>query len=209
MRSLNREAGYAQRALEELATRKSIVAELREAQLRRDDLQREIDTVQAVIKASEKRNQSQISQARHFIELEILDFLRRDLERQSTFKNAESVNFEFDGDRINVNGESFFSASSMVYLRNSFIASMTIAAANEKSFSHPRFMLMDTIEDKGMEPERSKNFQRILYEKSSTAISKNQMIIATSMIAPELDNPDVTVGAFYTHQNRTLRFANV
>ena len=36
LRSLNREAGYAQRELEELATRKSVVAELREAQLRRE-----------------------------------------------------------------------------------------------------------------------------------------------------------------------------
>lgn len=158
---------------------------------------------------SEKRNVSQISQARRLIELEILDFLKRDLERQSTFKNAKTVNFQFDGDRINVNGESFFSASSIVYLRNSFIASFAIAASNDKSFSHPRFMLMDTVEDKGMEPERSQNFQRILYEKSSSATSKNQMIIGTSMIAPELDNPAVTVGDFYTHENRTLRLINV
>jgi hypothetical protein len=208
LRSLNREAGYAQRELEELATRKSVVAELREAQLRRDELQRQIDTVKAVIEATEKQNRSQISQARRSVELEVLDFLRRDLERQSTFMNAESVNFEFDGDRINVNGESFFSASSMVYLRNSFIAAFAIAAANEASFSHPRFMLMDTVEDKGMEPERSMNFQRILFEKSSSAKSRNQLIIATSMIAPELDNSDVTVGDFYTHENRTLRLAN-
>ena len=209
LRSLNREVGYAQRELEELATRKSVVAELREAQLRRDELQRQIDDVKAVIEISEKRNRDQISQARRSIELEVLDFLRRDLERQSTFVNGEAVNFEFDGDRINVNGESFFSASSMVYLRNSFIASFAIASANHKSLSHPRFMLMDTVEDKGMEPERSRNFQRILYEKSTAATSVNQMIIATSMIAPELDNPDVTVGDFYTHENRTLRLANV
>lgn len=208
LRSLNREAGYEQRKLEELAARKSVVAELREAQQRRDELQRKIDEVKAVIDVSEKRDRNQISQARRSIELEVLDFLRRDLERQSTFTNAEAVNFDFDGDRINVNGESFFSASSMVYLRNSFIASFAIAAANQRSFSHPRFMLMDTVEDKGMEPERSRNFQRILYEKSSAAMSKNQLIVATSMIAPELDNPEVTVGEYYTHENRTLRFAN-
>lgn len=208
LRALNREAGYAQRKLEELATRKAAVAELIEAQQRRDELQKKIDEVKAIIDTSEKKDRNQISQARRAIELQVLDFLRRDLERQSTFKNAESVNFEFDGDRINVNGESFFSASSMVYLRNSFIASFAIAAANESSFFHPRFMLMDTVEDKGMEPERSKNFQRILHEKSSTAASTNQLIIATSMIAPELDTPEVTVGDYYTHENRTLRFAN-
>jgi DNA repair exonuclease SbcCD ATPase subunit len=135
LRGLNREAGYAQRKLEELAARKSVVAELREAQERRDELQKKIDEVKAIIEVAEKRDRNQISQARRSIELEILDFLRRDLERQSTFTNAETVNFEFDGDRINVNGESFFSASSMVYLRNSFIASFAIAAANQSTFS--------------------------------------------------------------------------
>lgn len=209
LRSLNREAGYAQRELEELAARKSVVAELKEAQQQRDDLQHKIDHVKTVIETSEKRDRNQISQARRSIELEVLDFLRRDLERQSTFMNADSVNFDFDGDRINVNGESFFSASSMVYLRNSFIASFAVAAANQSSFSHPRFLLMDTVEDKGMEPERSRNFQRLLYEKSSAAVSENQMIIATSMIAPELDVPEITVGELYTHQNRTLRISSV
>ena len=205
LRSLNREAGYAQRKLEELASRKSAVAELKEAQNRRDELQRKIDDVRSVIETAEKRDRDQISKARRSIELEVLDFLRRDLERQSTFKNADKVDFEFDGDRISVNGESFFSASSMVYLRNSFIASFAVAAANQSSFSHPRFLLMDTVEDKGMEPERSRNFQRLLHEKSKAAKSSNQIIIATSMIAPELDKPEITVGDFYTHQNRTLR----
>ncbi|WP_299918165.1 hypothetical protein [uncultured Roseobacter sp.] len=209
LRSLNREAGYAQRELEELAGRKSVIAELQEAQQQRDDLQKKIDGVKAIIETSEKRDRNQISQARRSIELEVLDFLRRDLERQSTFMNADSVNFDFDGDRINVNGESFFSASSMVYLRNSFIASFAVAAANQSSFSHPRFLLMDTVEDKGMEPERSRNFQRLLHEKSSAAVSENQMIIATSMIAPELDIPEITVGEFYTHENRTLRISSV
>jgi hypothetical protein len=79
------------------------------------------------------------------------------------------------------------------------------AAANEATFLHPRFLLMDTVEDKGMEPDRSKNFQRLLYDKSKKAISEHQIIIATSMIAEELDNPSITVGAFYTHENRTLK----
>lgn len=208
LRSLNREVGYAQRELEELATRKSAIAELKEAQSHRDELQRKIEQVRSVIEVAERRDRDQISQARRSIELEVLDFLRRDLERQSTFKNADTVDFDFDGDRISVNGESFFSASSMVYLRNSFIASFAVAAANQPLFSHPRFLLMDTVEDKGMEPERSRNFQRLLHEKSSSAKSANQMIIATSMIAPELDVPEITVGDFYTHQNRTLRIAS-
>ncbi len=46
----------------------------------------------------------------------------------------------------------------------------------------------------------------LLFEYSQRAVSENQIIIATSMIAPELDVPEVTVGDFYTHDQRTLAF---
>ncbi|MBB3410012.1 regulator of replication initiation timing [Rhizobium sp. BK316] len=205
LRQLNREAGYAHRQLEELASKKAIITELAELSESRDVLEREIDQLKVIIENEERRNHLQKARAAERIEKEVLDFLKKDLERQSTFVSADRINFEFDGDRLAVNDESFFSASSMVYLRNSFLAGFMYAAANDSTFSHPRFLLMDTVEDKGMEPERSKNFQRLLYSKSQSAISDHQIIIATSMIADELNNPSITVGEFYTHDNRTLK----
>ncbi|WP_417452651.1 AAA family ATPase [Kiloniella sp.] len=206
LRKLNRDAGYAQRELEELASRKAIITELQEAREQRDNLNSEIEKLKAQINFSERRSQEQIIKARKKVEECCLEFLHQDLERQSTFVDANRVNFEFDGDRISVNDESYFSASSMVYLRNSFFASLALASANDKSFYHPRFLLMDTVEDKGLEPERSKNFQRLLHEKCSTAKSDMQIIIATSMIAEELNTPEITVGEYFTHTNRTLKF---
>jgi len=92
----------------------------------------------------------------------------------------------------------------MVYLRNSFLAAFHFAAAEDPGFGHPRFLLMDTIEDKGMEQERSKHFQKLLALRSESASSDHQLIIATSMIADELDDPKYIVGKKYTHENRTL-----
>ena len=83
-----------QREIEELATRKSAIAELKEAQSQRDELQRKIEQVRSDIEAAERRDRDQISQARRSIELEVLDLLRRDLERQSTFKNADTLDFD-------------------------------------------------------------------------------------------------------------------
>jgi len=205
LRKLNRESGYAHRQLEELASKKAIVTELVELSKSRDNLQQEMDQLKTIIDSEERKNLLQKSNSRGKIEDQVLDFLKRDLERQSTFVSANRIDFEFDGDRLSVNGESFFSASSMVYLRNSFLAGFMYAAANDQTFSHPRFLVMDTIEDKGMEPERSKNFQRLLHDKSQKAVSEHQIIIATSMIADELDIPSITVGAKYTHENRTLK----
>lgn len=207
LRSLNRNVGYITKKLEELASRAEIVAQLNDLRSQKESLNTEISLLKSTIYVENLRNLDRVASARQKIERIVIDFLKSDLARQSTFEKAERVTFEFDADRIAVNDDSFFSASSMVYLKNSFLAALLFAAANDHRFNHPRFLLMDTVEDKGMEPERSKNFQRLLAEYSSNAESEHQVIIATSMIDESLNNPTITVGDFYTHNNRTLKFS--
>lgn len=205
LRGLNRDAGYLSRELEGLAGKISIVAQIEELSSQRENLQKETDALASVIEKEKVRTRERLSTARLKIEKIAIDFLKSDLSRQSTFDNARQIDFEFDGNRIAVNGDSFFSASSMVYLKNSFLAAFLFAAANDPEFSHPRLLIMDTVEDKGMEPNRSKNFQLLLRAHSRAAASEHQIIIATSMIADELNTAEYTVGEFYTHTNRTLR----
>lgn len=206
LRELNRSAGYLQRKIEDLAGKAGVVEQLATLSKTMERLRIEIQGLKSTIEGEKARNATQVARAKTAIADIVVNFLKSDLARQSTFQNAETVTFEFDADRIAVNGDSFFSASSMVYLKNSFLAAFCFAAAQDASFNHPRFLLMDTVEDKGMEPLRSQNFQKLLFEYSRRAVSENQIIIATSMIAPELDIPEVTVGDFYTHDRRTLTF---
>ena len=93
----------------------------------------------------------------------------------------------------------------MVYLRNSFLVGFWKSSLEEKTFRFPRFLMMDTIEDKGMEPARSHNFQNLLLEISESCDIDHQIIIATSMISPDLENTDRVVGRYYTHDDRALR----
>jgi hypothetical protein len=204
LRDLNRESGYKHRQLEEVSSKRTIIEELRFLEETRDRLQREISDLGATIDSEKRKNLARKSHARSSIEQLVLDFLKKDLDRQSTFRYAEKVDFDFEGDRLSVNEESFFSASSMVYLRNSFLAAFHFAAAEDPGFGHPRLLLMDTIEDKGMEQERSKHFQRLLAAKAEATKAQHQLIIATSMIAEELDDPRYVVGHHYTHEDRTL-----
>lgn len=205
LRDLNRHAGYLARQIEDLANKAEIIKRLSDLYNEKAQLQKEIDELGQVLAQENQRNLVQISKAYKKISEFIIDFLKNDLARQSTFENAREVKFEFDSDRMSVNGDSFFSASSMVYLKNSFFASFLFAAVDDNSFNHPRLLIMDTVEDKGMEPERSQNFQRLLFKYSESAHSDHQIIIATSMIADELDKDGITVGSRYTHDNRTLR----
>ena len=64
--------------------------------------------------------------------------------------------------------------------------------------------MIDTIEDKGMEPERSHNFQNQILRVSREAKCEHQIIYATAMISPDLDDEEFLVGRFSTRDEPTL-----
>ncbi len=71
-------------------------------------------------------------------------------------------------------------------------------------FRYPRFCIIDTIEDKGMEPVRSHNFQMLIAKISENSGVAHQFIFATAMIAPDLDDDRYTVGKSSTRDEPTL-----
>lgn len=203
-KELHREAGYLERSLEELNSKAGLIDRIDQLSKKKADLERERSMLNDKIDAGDIAQKNRLSKSYTAIADNVRKLLKIDLARQDTFDNAESIEFSFADDRISVNGESFFSASSMVYLRNSFLVSLWKAAIEDKAFRHPRILILDTVEDKGMEPKRSHNFQNILKEISEVAGVENQLIYATSMISPDLENSKYVVGRFYTHDHRTL-----
>lgn len=203
-KNLYHQQGRLQQELEDLSRQEKLISKL-------DSISREKESISAEISEIEDRNDrllsvevDRIARGTVAIEKEIMWFLERDLPRQDTFQEARSVNISFSKDKLSVNGVDYFSASSEVYLKNSFIAGFLFAATENEFFRHLRFAIIDTIEDKGMEFERSQNFQRNLAERSRQAGARHQIIFATSMIAPELDAGEFLIGSPSTHNDRTL-----
>ena len=82
-----------------------------------------------------------------------------------------------------------------------FLASLSI-----DRMRYPRFIFADNMEDKGIEPERAQNFQRILIERVRNFNSEcYQIIYTTSYITPELNESPYVVGEYYTKENPSLR----
>jgi len=133
-------------------------------------------------------------------------FLHNDLKRQVEFQNAKAVKLDFGNDVVDVDGRSNFAESSNVILKNSAYLGMLLAACDDDSFLHPKFLLMDNIEDKGMEPERSQNFQKLIHQRFSTVNSPFQIIFTTSMMSPDLEK--YSVGPNYSHEQRVLSFTD-
>src|SRR5262249_17469089 len=151
--------GYVDREIEELDRRAELVALIDQLSASKNVLNQQISNLRTGIEGQCAAQEKQYVRAKSLIASEVRTLLRNDLRRQDSFEDAQAVDFDFGGNRISVDGHTYFSASSRVVLKSSFFLGFLAAATKDATFRHPRFVMIDTTEDKGMEPERSHNFQ--------------------------------------------------
>ncbi len=204
LRSLHRESGYLQRQTEDLEEKGKLIGQIDDLQQRKDALNSEMTRIRSINERLRSAQDRRLSEAYSTIEQEVRLLLRNDLRRQDSFENPQRVEFEFGANRITVDGHSYFSASSRVILKSSFYLGLFAAANKLSYFRHPRFCIIDTIEDKGMEPVRSHNFQLQVDRISRESAVEHQVIFATAMIVPDLDEENYTVGRYSTRDDPTL-----
>ncbi len=207
VRALHRAAGYLDRELEDFERKVSLAMRVNDLSQQKERLNGEIGQLRADISTRRDAERTRLSRAYTRIADEVIDLLRHDLRRQDSFEDPNVVQFDFGQNKISVDGQTYFSASSRVVLKSAFFLAFLAAASKDASFRHPRFCIIDTVEDKGMEPQRSHNFQMQIARKSMEARCEHQVIYATAMIAPDLDDEQYVVGAFSTRDEPTLRFA--
>ncbi len=207
LRELHRKSGYLERQIEDLENKASIVQLVDQLSKQKASLNQKISRLKSDNEARHASQQKRLSIAYTSIADEIRKLLRNDLRRQDSFENPKSIEFDFGANTISVDGQSYFSASSRVILKSSFFVGFLAAALKEDFFRHPRFTIIDTIEDKGMEPIRSHNFQLQIAEISKNTSVAHQFIFATAMIAPDLDEDQYTVGKYSTRDDPTLAIA--
>ncbi len=205
---LHRSIGYLDRTIEDLEQRSRFAARISDITELQAALASDISKLTDEIATRKARQEQTKQHASELIAGLTRNLLQRDLPREAAFAEAEHIQFDFGLNRISVDGRRNFAASSNVFLKNAFHAAFLQASTQEGYLRYPRLVIFDNVEDKGMEPERSHNFQRLVRELSETAEAEHQIILFTSMIAPEFENePPLLIGPRYTHENKTLRFA--
>jgi hypothetical protein len=207
LRGLNREAGYLDRKAEDLESKSALANEINDLSGKKERLNAEISRLRnrnEILRAAQSKR---LSQAYTLIESEVRSLLHNDLPRQDAFIVAKRIEFDFGANSVGVDGQAYFSASSRVVLKSSFFVGFLLAATKDRAFRHPRFCMLDTIEDKGMEQIRSHNFQRLIVKASKACQVEHQIIFATAMIAPELDVPEYAIGDPSTLVNPTIKLA--
>lgn len=154
----------------------------------------------------EEMNKNRVSEVYSGIECIAKKLISSDGGYEQVFDNPEEVSFNFQHDKMFVNGKSKYSASSMVIMKNSIRAAIFIQSVFDAMSRVPRFIMLDNIEDKGMTHDRSQNFQRKLVEQCDSLTADYQIIFTTSMIDPDLNKSDYVVGPFYKKGQHTLSF---
>lgn len=199
-----REAGALDQEIKNLYESQKLASVIRSLQEKRDSLSIELidinSTIERLFDAQEVRKQS--------VALKVAEttsrLLKQDLYRQEEFKTAEHVQFSFDDNQVIVDGSSRFSESSTVVLRHLFHLALLTASTQLPEMRFPRFLMLDGIEDGGIEPPRARRLQEIIAAECASYTVDFQLIMATSQIIPELDTDTYVVGRQYTEERRAL-----
>ena len=135
--------------------------------------------------------------------------LNSDLNREDSFQTVHSVEFEFGEESLLVNGDDQFAASSFVYLKNCFGLAMLLASLENMNFIFPRILLLDAIEDKGLEIDRIHNFHNLVLQYSSEAKVKHQIILTSQTLSEKLHSDKYVIGERYIDGKKALDFSDI
>jgi hypothetical protein len=111
---------------------------------------------------------------------------------------VNETEIDFVKDRLLIDGRIKFSASSNYIKKNTFHISTLLKSIEDKNYRLPRFLMLDSIENGGMKPYRSHQFQKKIIELFAKKKEDFQLIFCTSMVLEDLNNEEFGVGPYYT-----------
>lgn len=200
------EIGFCKSQLITYEDRRELVNKVEKLRLHKESANKRILKIEESLDLVSKRQEDRYSYVYDSIERIAKRLLSQDGGYELTFNEAEDVIFDFAKDKMYVNGKNKFSASSMVVMKNGIRLAIFLHAVDDYYCRLPNILLMDNIEDKGMEAERSQNFQHVIINECEKLKNEYQLIFSTSMIAPDLNNTSMCIGPMYMKGSHTLEF---
>ncbi|KIP16006.1 AAA domain protein [Burkholderia sp. MSHR3999] len=199
-----RRIGALEQEIKGLYENQRLAETIRQLQVRRESIGirlSELDSkIESLIFTQEVRKQ----RVQHEVAATLGRLLREDLNRQAEFARAENIQFSFTDNVVSVEGSTQFSESSTVVLRHLFHLALLSASTRMPEMRFPRFLILDGIEDGGMELERSYRLQEIIVNECNRFECDYQVIFATSQISPALENDAYVVARQFSENSRSL-----
>lgn len=201
---LTREQGRIDEEIKQAYATQKLNDVIIDLQNKRDALQSEKEQLTSLIESLQGKEENRKIDISKTIERIMIRLLKLDLPLQTEFITPRNINFSFVDNEVYVNGSKNFSESSAVVLRHIFHLALLTSSLEKEYMRLPRFLMLDGIDDGGMEKERSHNLQRIIVEETGSYKHDFQLIYATSEINPDYDDTDLIVSRYFNPEDRSL-----
>lgn len=179
----------------------SVIAEL---QKRRDALNGDLAKLEDTIASLQLKQEGRKLDVASAIGAAAVRLLKLDIPLTPQFVDAKSVTFSFTDNSVSVNGTRNFSESSAVVLRHIFHLALLSVSTKKPYMRVPRFMMLDGIDDGGMEEIRSHKLQEIIVNECEKLTADYQLIYATKNVNPAYVNSKLVTGRFFEPAARSL-----
>lgn len=204
-----RKLGALDEEIKQAYERQKLASVISDLQMRRDALTAESNRLAESIEQLEQKQAQRKIEVAETVNDATVRLLKLDLPLQPEFVNASEAHFDFVENAVYVNGSRNFSESSAVVLRHIFHLALLTASVQKQFMRLPRFLMLDGIDDGGMEKDRSHRLQEIIVDECLTYEVDYQLIFATSEINPILEQSQLVVGRFFTPEMRSLEVRDI
>ena len=201
---LYRKIGEIEEKIENLENIQELHNSIQSLTSQKNELQAKVNELKEFLNKKKFQYGLRDKEIKNLIQELLVGILREDIGAEKEFSDAEIIDFDFASNRLSVNGKSYFSESGQVYLNNAFHFSLFLCSLLKGYVRIPRFIILDGIENGGMEDIRSKNFQRIIKEKVEEHQIDCQVIFATKSISDTVSNSNYIVGRHFTKESKSL-----
>ena len=204
----SQEIAYLQKDIEVLDEKLAISYELQEKVKHKKKLKLEITDLEIEIESIKNLNISKLQEVQKSLDTNIIKLLQDDIGKDKELQNIKNVEINFEKNKLYINENISYAASTMGYIKNCFALSLWQSSIQKNSFNLPRFMLLDNIEDKGLTSNRIHHFQRTIKQIVDENDVDCQIIISASKLDETLKNKEYMIGASYCNvdNKRTLQF---
>lgn len=178
----------------------SLLKRHEELKQKESKLTRFIEAKESILKQKRRKIDKNVSETGIYL-------LKHDELRQTEFQSADDFTIDYKQNIAYISNQYIkLSASSGFYLKMAARFAIFLASLKNSDMRFPRLLFSDNMEDKGMEENRAKNFQRTIIKYLQEIGNDNyQLIYATSMCADEYDNAQYTIGEKYSENNKSLK----
>ena len=197
--------GETEQKLEQLSRSEELSRTVRSLVEDKQNSQAEVNRLKSVIELKQVQFLKRTPEIHQTISEHLINILKQDNGAEKEFKNAMAIEFDFASNTVAVNSKTAFSESGNVLLNNAFHVALLITSLEKGYVRVPRLMILDGIENGGMEDSRSKNFQRVVKEYLENYRYPYQLILATKSIYEGLDSEQYIVGQKYSEDNKSLK----